>query len=62
MTHAMTLPLRDDTHETVKHLARTERLSMNTRIDKLVEHEDMRRRCAAHDRWMRDNPQVGCRA
>jgi hypothetical protein len=30
--------------------------STNSRIEKLLDIEDMRRRCAAHDQWMRANP------
>jgi len=38
--------------QAVKRYADTDQQSMNSWIKGLLDVEDMRRRCAAHDRWM----------
>jgi hypothetical protein len=40
----------------VKHYAEADRQSMNSWIEGLLNVEDMRRRCAAHDRFMASHP------
>ncbi|WP_411284193.1 hypothetical protein [Lapillicoccus sp.] len=39
-------------YEAVKRYADADHQSMNSWIEGLLDVEDMRRRCAAHDRWM----------
>ncbi len=31
-------------------------MSMNAWIESVLDQEDMRRRCAGHEQWMRTNP------
>jgi hypothetical protein len=40
----------------VKRYADADRQSMNSWIERLLDVEDMRRRCAAHDQWMLAHP------
>lgn len=56
MARTITLRLSDEAYESVKRHAETDRQSMNTWIESLLDVEDMRRRCAAHERWLSDNP------
>ena len=48
--------LSDAAYEVVKRYAAADQQSMNSWIENLVDIEDMRRRCAAHDRWMATHP------
>jgi len=52
----ITLRLSDSAYEAVKRYADADQQSMNSWIEKLLDIEDMRRRCAAHDQWMRAHP------
>ena len=52
MARTITLRLSDAAYEAVKRYADTDQQSMNSWIEGLLDVEDMRRRCAAHDRWM----------
>jgi hypothetical protein len=52
----------ESTYEAVKRYAEADHESMNSWLEHLLDAEDMRRRCAAHETWMRDNPQVATAA
>ena len=56
MARTITLRLSDTAYETVKRYADADQLSMNSWIEGLLDVENMRRRCAAHDRWMAAHP------
>ena len=56
MARTITLRLSDTAYETVKRYADADQLSMNSWIEGLRDVEDMRRRGAAHDRWMAAHP------
>ncbi|MGH3932272.1 MAG: hypothetical protein ACRDTF_20105 [Pseudonocardiaceae bacterium] len=56
MARTITLRLSDTAYETVKRYAEADQKSMNSWIEGLLDVEDMRRRCAAHDRWMSTHP------
>lgn len=52
----ITLRLSDAAYETVKRYADADQQSMNSWIEGLLDIEDKRRRCAAHDQWLQDHP------
>jgi hypothetical protein len=54
----VTLRLSDSAYAAVKRYAEADQLSMNAFIEGLLDVEDMRRRCAEHDRWMTDHPEA----
>ena len=56
MARMITLRLSDSAYEVVKRYADADQQSMNSWIENLLDIEDMRRRCAAHDQWMRSHP------
>lgn len=56
MAHTITLRLSEAAYESVKRHAEVDRQSMNGWIEAVLDAEDMRRRCAEHDRWMAANP------
>jgi hypothetical protein len=56
MARTITLRLSDGAYEAVKRYADADRQSMNAWIEGLLDVEDMRRRCAAHERWLTANP------
>ena len=56
MARMITLRLSDGAYEAVKRYADADQQSMNSWIENLLDVEDMRRRCAAHDQWMRARP------
>lgn len=56
MARMITLRLSDTAYAAVKRYADADRQSMNSWIENLLDVEDMRRRCAAHDQWMRTHP------
>lgn len=56
MPRTITLRLSDSAYEMVKRYAETDQQSMNSWIEGLLDVEDMRRRCAAHDRFMASHP------
>lgn len=58
MAKTITLRLSDHQYDLVKRYAEDDSQSMNAWIEALVDVEDMRRRCAAHGRWMSTNPQA----
>ncbi len=58
MARTITLRLSDDAYEAVKHYADADQQSMNSWIEGLLGVEDMRRRCAAHGRWMVAHPEA----
>lgn len=51
--------LSDSVYEAVKRNAAADEQSMNSWIESLLDVEDMRRRCAAHDKWMGGHPDAG---
>jgi len=55
----VTLRLSDSAYEAVKRYAEADQKSMNAWIETVLDAEDMRRRCEAHDQWMRERPHVG---
>ena len=57
MAKTVTLRLSDSAYAAVKRYAEADQLSMNAFIEGLLDVEDMRRRCAEHDRWMTDHPE-----
>ena len=56
MARMITLRLSDTAYEAVKRYADADQQSMNSWIENLLDVEDMRRRCVAHDQWMRAHP------
>ncbi len=52
----ITLRLSDTAYDAVKRYADADQQSMNSWIEGLLGIEDVRRRCAAHDRWMVAHP------
>lgn len=56
MAKTVTLRLSDSAYAAVRRYAEADNLSMNAFIENLLDVEDMRRRCAAHDRWMQEHP------
>ena len=59
VARTVTLRLSDSAYEAVKQHAQADQTSMNAWIETVLDAEDMRRRCEAHDRWMREHPDVG---
>ena len=59
MARMITLRLSDTAYEAVKRYADADQQSMNSWIEGLLDVEDMRRRCAAHDRWIVANLDAG---
>ncbi len=58
MARTITLRLSDTAYEAVKRYADADQQSMNSWIEGLLDVEDMRRRCAAHGRWMEAHPEA----
>lgn len=58
MARTVTLRLSDSAYNAVKQYADADQKSMNAWIETLLDAEDMRRRCKAHDEWMRDHPKI----
>lgn len=58
MSKMITLRLSDTAYESVKRYADEDQQSMNSWIENLLDVEDMRRRCAAHDQWMQAHPEA----
>ncbi|MPZ00661.1 MAG: hypothetical protein GEU97_22335 [Actinophytocola sp.] len=56
MTRTITLRLSESAYDTVKRYAESDQQSMNSWIEGLLAAEEMRRRCQAHDRWLREHP------
>jgi hypothetical protein len=56
MAKMITLRLSDAAYEAVKRYADADQTSMNSWIESLLDVEVMRRRCGAHSRWMKENP------
>ncbi len=56
MARTITLRLSDSAYDAVKRYADADQQSMNSWIEGLLDIEDMRRRCVAHDRWMTAHP------
>lgn len=55
MARTITLRLSDDAYEAVRRWAEVDSRSMNSWIEEVLDGEDMRRRCAAHDRYMKEH-------
>ena len=58
MAKTITLRLSDRAYEAVKRYAADDNQSMNAWIEGVLDVEDMRRRCAAHAKWMSDHPEA----
>ena len=58
MAKTITLRLSDAAYEAVKRYAEADSQSMNAWIEGVLDVEDMRRRCAAHGRWMAEHPEA----
>ena len=56
MARMITLRLSDSAYEAVKRYADADQQSMTSWIENLLDVEDMRRRCTAHDQWMQAHP------
>ena len=56
MSRTITLRLSDSAYAMVKRYAEADQQSMNSWIEGLLDVEDMRRRCAAHDHFMVAHP------
>ena len=56
MARTITLRLPDALYETVRRYAENDAQSMNAWIEGLLDLEDMRRRCAAHEQWLAHHP------
>lgn len=56
MAKAITVRLSEAAYEAVKRYAEADQQSMNSWIEGLLDVEDMRRRCAAHEAFMGANP------
>ena len=54
----MSLRLSDATYAAVKRYAEADGRSMNSWIEAQLDAEDMRRRCAAHDRFLAAHPEA----
>ena len=59
MARTVTLRLSDSAYEAVKQHAQADHTSMNAWIETVLDAEDMRRRCEAHNHWMQEHPHVG---
>jgi hypothetical protein len=62
MARIVTLRLSDNAYHMVKHYAEAEHESMNSWVERVLDAEDMRRRCAAHGAWMEAHPEVAANA
>jgi hypothetical protein len=58
MARTITLRLSDAAYDAVKRYAEADQQSMNSWIEAVLNVEDMRRRCAAHDRWLVAHPEA----
>ena len=58
MARTITLRLSDEAYESVRRWAQDDSQSMNTWIEGVLDTEDMRRRCAAHDRHLTERPEM----
>lgn len=57
MARTITVRLPDAVYETVRRYAESDAQSMNAWIEALVDSEDMRRRCVAHEQWLAAHPE-----
>ncbi|MGV9801602.1 hypothetical protein ACWDTP_26500 [Mycobacterium sp. NPDC003449] len=55
---SFSLRLSNDAYEAVQKHSRDDEKSMNAWLEHLVEAEDMRRRCTAHERYMAEHPEM----
>jgi hypothetical protein len=62
MARTITLRLSNAAYDAVKRYAEADHQSMNGWVERLLDAEDMRRRCAAHEAWMEANPHVASAA
>jgi hypothetical protein len=54
----MTLRLLDRAYHALKRYARLDKVPIDSTIEGVVEIAGVRRRCAAHDQWMRAHPEA----
>lgn len=58
MARMITLRLSDAAYDAVKRHADADQRSMNSWIEDLLDAEDMRRRCEAHNAYLTEHPDV----
>ncbi|MGQ0623628.1 MAG: hypothetical protein ACT4PP_03085 [Sporichthyaceae bacterium] len=58
MAHTITLRLTEAAYEMVKQYAAADQRSMNSWIEAVLDVEDMRRRCAAHEHFLTSQPEA----
>ncbi|OHU96073.1 hypothetical protein [Mycobacterium talmoniae] len=58
MVRLVTLRLFDNAYQAFKRYAGLNRLPIDSWIENQLDVEDLRRRCAEHDRWMRTHPEI----
>lgn len=58
MARMITVRLSDTAYDAVKRYAEADQKSMNSWVEHLLDMEDMRRRCQAHDQWLQEHPDV----
>lgn len=58
MTRTITLRLSERVYQAVKQYAGSDQQAMDRWVQGLLDAEDMRRRCGAHDRWMREHSEA----
>ena len=58
MARTITLRVSDSMYDAVKRYADEDDQSMNSWIEVLLDVEDMRRRCALHEKWLADHPEA----
>lgn len=58
MSRTITLRLSDAAYESVRSHAEADQQSMNGWIEEVLDAEDLRRRCAEHERWLAANPEA----
>lgn len=56
MSRTVTLRLSDQAYLALKTHAENDGVSMNAWVEGVLDAEDLRRRCAAHEEWMAANP------
>lgn len=57
MARTITLRLSDEAYDAVRRWADSDSTSMNAWIEGVLDSEDMRRRCAAHDQHLSGHPE-----
>ena len=58
MAKTITLRLSDSAYAAVKRYSEAAGQSMNAWIERVLDAEDMRLRCAAHGKWLASHPEA----